>query len=178
MLYRKIILLFLLTLNISMWAFIIWSINGCPLSIALKDTSNIKYKTQEIVKSCKRETTKAEKISKWVNTNLVYNTDKANKTGFFQRMARTGGRYAYYNREDCICSEYSCLFYIMCRDAGLKVRLCTGKFEGGGHAWNEVWLNNKWVLFDPTNSKESVGNNKDYVKSFTTRCREFIDRVI
>lgn len=49
-----------------------------------------------------------------------------------------------------VCQGYAALFYRMCKDAGLSVRVITGTGNGGPHAWNIVKLGLKYYNVDCT----------------------------
>ncbi len=49
-----------------------------------------------------------------------------------------------------VCQGYASLFYRMCREAGIPVRIITGLGNGGAHAWNIVKLGDYWYNVDVT----------------------------
>ena len=52
------------------------------------------------------------------------------------------------------CNEHSVLYAALARAAGLPTRVAAGIVYLDGaflyHAWNEVWLGERWVAVDPT----------------------------
>jgi transglutaminase-like putative cysteine protease len=52
-----------------------------------------------------------------------------------------------------ICYDYSSLFASMLRSLGIPAKLIMGysKNVKGYHAWNEVYIDGKWIVFDTTN---------------------------
>lgn len=74
-----------------------------------------------------------------------------------------------------ICYDYSALFASIQRDHGIPTKLVKGysKFVEGYHAWNEIYINGKWMIIDSTvdstwkGTKSGVAmikNAKDYTK--------------
>ena len=49
-----------------------------------------------------------------------------------------------------VCNGYAVLFYRMCKDAGLSVRIIPGTANGGAHAWNIVRVGNVYYNVDTT----------------------------
>ena len=49
-----------------------------------------------------------------------------------------------------VCNGYAVLFYRMCKDAGLSVRIIPGTANGGAHAWNIVKCDDKYYQMDVT----------------------------
>ena len=50
------------------------------------------------------------------------------------------------------CEGYSDTFYLLGTLAGLDVRYIVGTLNGGGHAWNLVFLDGEWHFLDVTNN--------------------------
>jgi len=59
------------------------------------------------------------------------------------------------------CTEHAVLMAALCRARGLPARVATGLVATGSsygfHAWNEVWINNRWVPLDATLAAGGVG---------------------
>ena len=53
-----------------------------------------------------------------------------------------------------VCSGYANLLAAMSRAYGIRAKVINGKalmsYGWGGHAWNEVYVNNEWKMVDPT----------------------------
>lgn len=56
-----------------------------------------------------------------------------------------------------VCQGYAVLFYRMCKDAGLSVRIISGVGNGGGHAWNIVRIGRYYYNIDCTWDSQSYG---------------------
>lgn len=62
-----------------------------------------------------------------------------------------------------VCQDYAHIMLSLCRIDRIPCRYVTGMMlgEGSSHAWVEVWDENRWIGFDPTN-RQLV--NEDYIK--------------
>lgn len=49
-----------------------------------------------------------------------------------------------------VCENYADLFSEMCARAGIQCRKITGQAGGGGHAWNQVYIDGAWYNVDCT----------------------------
>ena len=69
-----------------------------------------------------------------------------------------------FNTREGFCGHYASAFVVLARAAGIPARVITG-YQGGelnplanhwvirqadAHAWAEVWLNDRWLRYDPT----------------------------
>ncbi len=69
-----------------------------------------------------------------------------------------------------VCQDYAHVMLSLCRMEKIPCRYVTGMLmgEGSSHAWVEVWDDNKWIGFDPTNNKRvddeyiKISNGRDY----------------
>ena len=62
-----------------------------------------------------------------------------------------------------VCQDYAHIMLSLCRMERIPCRYVAGMMlgEGSSHAWVEVWDENRWIGFDPTNRKMVNG---DYIK--------------
>ena len=58
--------------------------------------------------------------------------------------------YAALCEGKAVCQGYAILFYRMCKEAGLSVRIISGTGNGGPHAWNIVKVDNAYYNVDST----------------------------
>lgn len=63
-----------------------------------------------------------------------------------------------------ICYDYSSLFAAMKRSEGIPIKLVKGynRYTDVYHAWNEVFINNKWVVVDTTFDSVYYSNKQEY----------------
>ncbi|WP_169569754.1 transglutaminase-like domain-containing protein [Sneathiella limimaris] len=100
---------------------------------------------------------RAQAISNWVHNNVVfgYRFGRPTKTAVDVFREGTG-----------VCRDFAHLFIALCRAMNLPARYASGylsdigaKVEGAGDfcAWAEVFLDNKWYVFDPRHNIPRVG---------------------
>lgn len=111
------------------------------------------YRLDSLVKNCKTDFEKITKIQSWVQSRWKHNGENApdkNDAYFILKEAEKGKQFR--------CVEYSIVVGQCLSSLGFKVRglgLMTKDISevksGGGHAVNEVYLNDmkKWVFIDP-----------------------------
>lgn len=74
-----------------------------------------------------------------------------------------------------VCQDYAHIFISLCRLAGFPARYAAGLMlgEGATHAWAEVWTENGWLGFDPTNHRMT---DHGYIK--LAHGRDFTDGAV
>lgn len=123
-----------------------------------------------IARTKKTDKEKFDVLYKFMVKSFVYD---------YQKAATVGTRYVpvidtTYREKKGICYDYSSLFASMLRSLGIPARLAEGSstFTNVYHAWNEVYLNGKWVSIDTTIDAQLLAKkikykiektNKDYV---------------
>lgn len=58
--------------------------------------------------------------------------------------------YSIIDRRKGVCQAYTQLFQVMCIQAGIDCRYCSGTYKGGAHAWNKFKADGKWHYIDVT----------------------------
>lgn len=106
-----------------------------------KDSKTIK-KAEELVKDCKTDLEKVEKIYNYVIDAMTYDKDKAEK-------AKNGELSGYVPEIDKvissgqgICYDYAAVLAAMLRSQGIPAKLVKGYVAPNGlyHAWNEFFI--------------------------------------
>ena len=65
-----------------------------------------------------------------------------------------------------VCQGYAVLFYRLCKEAGLSVRIISGTGNGGQHAWNIVRIGSKYYNVDCTwDGQDAATYNEFLLKS-------------
>lgn len=114
---------------------------------------------------------KALAIHDWVCENIYYDSDSI--TGSTNNAPYVASDVIETKR--AVCLGYANLYAALCRAAGIPCNVVTGYALGvsgsstlswddasiastdANHAWNEVYIENRWVIVDPTwDSKNSV----------------------
>ncbi|NEW08455.1 transglutaminase domain-containing protein [Paenibacillus sp. SYP-B3998] len=121
-----------------------------------KIPENISDAALEVTARGKTDEEKAELLYKWVGTRVQYDWDKV-KLYEEQRIWKEQTPEDTFNSHKGVCIDYSRLYALMARSAGLDVKVVTGLgYDGQGsygpHAWNEVYLKetDRWVPLDST----------------------------
>lgn len=116
----------------------------------IKDTADV------IVKGCKTESEKYEKLFKWVYNNVAYN----NSGEWVMNNA-----WDTFTKRLAVCQGYSELLNAMLYTQGITNIIANGKFNTGaaiaGHAWNYVKVDGTWYLSDPTNNISHQASQAD-----------------
>jgi len=142
-------------------------------NIDWNDQSKAILKARELVKGKKTDAEKVQVIYNYIITNIGYdNTLAQNVTvDYLPQIDQT-----LKNGKD-ICYGYAALFAAMLRSEGIPTKMVMGKttYVKEYHAWNEVFLDGKWVTIDPTvdaglkNTKQALPMIKDKAKYTTEK---------
>ena len=62
-----------------------------------------------------------------------------------------------------VCQGYAVLFYRLCKEAGLSVRIISGTGNGGAHAWNIVRIGSKYYNVDCTWDGQDADTYNEYL---------------
>ncbi len=97
---------------------------------------------------------KLHAIYNWVTTNIKYDTDSANviNMGLDAEAKIT----AALRRRRGVCENYAAIFNDICLKSGLTSFVIdgytkqNGSIDKTGHAWCAVFIDNTWLLCDPT----------------------------
>lgn len=117
-------------------------------NINWENNSDYISKAKELVKGITDNKLKVEKIYKYIVNNYDYDFNKLNNL-----------KYDYlpdlniiYDLQKGICYDYSSLFASMLRSLNIPTKLVTGFSDNikGYHAWNEVLINDNWIIIDTT----------------------------
>lgn len=116
------------------------------------DHPEIIAKAQELTRGKTTTLEKVKEIYAFVQQNLVYGGNYANRGALSALRTRSG-----------VCEDYAALFVALCRAAGIPARMVFGityNTESGkqeNHAWAEFFLESHgWVAVEPTVSAPHV----------------------
>lgn len=104
-------------------------------------------------------------IKQFVDKNLAastqYNTYRNIFDWICKNMTYASDGNAYLDPYDvfinkrCVCQGYANLLKTMCITQGIPAVVVNGMLSTiGGHAWNYVYADGKWIVSDPTNNSE------------------------
>jgi len=111
-----------------------------------EDNSEVILEAKKLVKGLKTDQDKALAIYSYIVDNFKYDDQIAAtlKSGYIPDPDRI------LENKEGICYDFSALYAIMLRSVQIPAKLVMGTTENvnGYHAWNEVLLNDKWVVID------------------------------
>ncbi|MEO6728785.1 MAG: transglutaminase domain-containing protein [Candidatus Dojkabacteria bacterium] len=152
--------------------------------------------SKKLTEPYKAELDKVRSIFKWITENIEYdvagyNNPEALYAGLFRPTISTIDSVIQQDYNDriiekvltdkkAICDGYARLFKTLCDYANIQSVMISGYIRWysdpigvvteRGHAWNAVFINNKWQLLDPTWASGSVN---DSVTKFTKKYDNF-----
>ena len=113
---------------------------------------------------------KSRGIYDYILDHVDYDYDGLNNNGLNSEQHYVYSAYAALHDGKAVCQGYATLFYAMCREMGLSVRIITNKT----HAWNIVKLGGLWYNMDATWDGKSTISNHDF---FLKGSEQFTDHV-
>lgn len=117
-------------------------------NVSWTSTSKAVAKAQELAKGKKTAEEKARAVYDYVIANIAYDKNLANTvtTDYLPNIDRT------LSTKKDICYGYAALYAAMMRSLDIPTKLVMGDsaYVNEYHAWNEVYLNGKWVIIDTT----------------------------
>ena len=139
------------------------------------------------------------KLKQWAKTNFenandpkdyldkILNEFKTNNFFYSLTPVNQGNDYEnfFFNTKTGYCEYYAGTFTILARLAGIPARIVTGYYGGSynnlgnfytfkqrdAHSWVEIFIDNNWVLYDPTLSvpnENILNSNNSNFESFET----------
>jgi transglutaminase-like putative cysteine protease len=105
-------------------------------------------KAADLTEGLKSDSKKVAAIYNYIVSNYQYDNEKAKsvQSGYIPEVDDV------FRNKKGICYDYSVLFAAMLRSVGIpaKVLMGTSTNVDGYHAWNQVYLNGKWITVDTT----------------------------
>ena len=84
-------------------------------------------------------------IFKWITSNIKYAWEPPAYLD----------PYEVFKEKRCVCQGYANLLKTMCLTQGIPACVANGMLgTAGGHAWNYVYIGDKWYVSDPTNNQD------------------------
>lgn len=121
---------------------------GSVQNVNWKDSKNAVALAKKLTAGKKTDQAKARAIYNYVTANVNYDFKKARSlSGMY--LPSADGTLA---SKKGICYDYSSLMAVMLRSSGIPTKLVMGSttYVKEYHAWNEIYLNGKWVTVDAT----------------------------
>jgi hypothetical protein len=133
-------------------------------NVSWDDSMSAIQKAKSLTSGAKTDIEKVNAIYQYIINNTQYDYELAKNLtpGYLPDIDKV------MKSHKGICYDYSSLFASMLRSVGVPAKLVMGKttYVNVYHAWNEVYLNDKWVTIDTTvDSGLKLSNKKfDMVK--------------
>lgn len=138
------------------------------------ESKEIKHLANEIIKGANSDYEKLLKINEWVAQNIFYNWD-----GYVRGTYGRTDAYGTLMERKSVCQGYAELTNALLRAVGIPSRIVTGYALGvsasGGywddvdhttinHAWNEAFVDGRWVILDTTWNSNNRYENGEFIK--------------
>ena len=112
------------------------------------DKPLVRQKSATVTQGATSIEQKVEQVYRYVMKIMVYDTNKINTIGtdYVPDLEKL------IHNPHGICYDYAALVAGLLRAQGIAAKLVKGYRVGMTpyHAWNEVWVNNRWVIIDAT----------------------------
>ena len=149
---------------------------GCNVSYST--AGYIKY-TMAYHSNAEQEAKLTEAVAEAMTTLQLNGLSEAKKITKIHDYICNHVDYAYNSTEEqiytaygalctgkAVCQGYAVLFYRLCKEAGLSVRVISGTGNGGPHAWNIVRIGSKYYNMDCTwDGQDEATYNEFLLKS-------------
>lgn len=135
--------------------------------------NDIETLTKYLIKPAKTDLEKVRAIWVWITNNISYDVG-----GYFSGNISTYDAQTAFQKKMGVCSGYASLFKQMCNIANIKCEVITGYAKGysynpsmtsvtqSNHAWNAIYINNRWYLLDSTWGSGYVDYNRKFIKDY------------
>lgn len=103
---------------------------------------------------------KALYLHDWMTSNLKYDEYKVRVLGYQRYKDAKGNTYPQYyvsKNYTGVCLDFSSIYAIMCREFGIPCVVLTSST----HAWNAIYLDNRWYEVDLTVDTKRIVEGKD-----------------
>ena len=103
-------------------------------------------KAKSLVAGAGSDAQKVSRIYSYIVNNISYDYNKMNNlpSGYLPNPDST------LSSRKGICFDYAALMAAMLRSQGIPCKLVIGNADGAYHAWNMVYVNGSWQLYDAT----------------------------
>ena len=133
-----------------------------------KLTEAVAAAMEKLQLNCLSEAKKITKIHDYICNHVDYAYNSTEEQIYTAYGALCTGK--------AVCQGYAVLFYRLCKEAGLSVRVISGTGNGGPHAWNILRIGSKYYNVDCTwDGQDTATYNEFLLKSeadFSDRTRE------
>lgn len=135
-------------------------------------TGSIEKLANYLVKPATNDVEKVRSFYVWIAENISYDVQ-----AFLKGILKQYSPEEVLQKRKAVCQGYSGLFKALCEEVGIQCEMIPGYSKGYGyvsrnsftnsdHAWNAVYLNNKWHLLDVTWGAGGINDKQKFVKDF------------
>ncbi|WP_456055818.1 transglutaminase domain-containing protein [Agathobacter sp.] len=152
---------------------LIYGFGGCRLSYS--DAGYIQY-TMSYHSDAEQEAKLTAAVAEAMTTLQLNGLSEAKKIIKIHDYICNHVDYAYNSTEEqiytaygalctgkAVCQGYAVLFYRLCKEAGLSVRIISGTGNGGAHGWNIVRIGSKYYNVDCTWDGQDATTYNEYL---------------
>ena len=152
-----------------------------------KENMELGALARSIIKGIDSEYERLEAIHDWVAENIYYDYDtyyglidsSADAQNLDSKYEFSSNAYRAYKNRYAVCQGYAELTLALCREVGIPTILIHGKalggkvmgewedtqdFRGTGHAWNGMFVDNRWIIIDSTWASGNEYRNGEFIK--------------
>lgn len=140
------------------------------LYLSEEDTETITNLAVEITKGKQSDYDKALSISEWVADNIYYDMDAYYSGSYLTDVMST------LELRRSVCSGYANLTAALLRSINIPAKIVSGFALGLGtsgtwdgvyhdssnHAWNEAYVDGRWIIIDTTWNSSNIYENEEY----------------
>ncbi|MBI9101744.1 MAG: hypothetical protein JEY99_04975 [Spirochaetales bacterium] len=141
------------------------AVRGLPRAATIEET------VEQLARLAGDEWERCRAVYIWMTTNIAYDT-----RAFFSGSRSATSPGGVFSSGKSVCQGYSELFVSLAEGLGLQAMLVSGYSKGYGyrsgqgfsrtnHAWNSVFLDDTWHLFDSTWGAGHV-NGRSFVRQY------------
>lgn len=132
-------------------------------NVSFTSSSAAVNKAYEICAGLTSDREKTESVKQYVMKALEYDWTFAEQVGNKQITSYIPNADSILAKGKGICYDYSCLFAVMLRCQGIPVKMVHGYVANGAyHAWNEVYYDGAWHLYDTTYEDDGGSKSSSY----------------
>jgi Transglutaminase-like superfamily. len=144
-----------------------WGVDNKALNIPPSQTTSTAAIAEYVKENFDNDRKKLRAVYIWVAANIKYTLDSANviNLGLDPEAKIT----AAFRRRKGVCENYAAIFNDICTRAGLTSFIVDGYTKQNGfvdktgHSWCAVFIDNTWLLCDPTWDNENGSNTKYFL---------------
>lgn len=144
-------------------------------SLIQSDESSVKLLAEQICKDCESDYDRAAALHDWVASELYYDVSLTDSNMSIPETA-----VEIINSRRTLCLGYAVVYAALCRSIGIPCNVVSGyalDINGGdsvwtadnidtmyeNHAWNEVYLDGRWLIVDTTWDSPNTYENGEFI---------------